>query len=1125
MIGKTSLDIIKSIKQNSKSNDDLSIIFDLLKQDQSVYFPDKEIFCLEHIINRINSISNNNEPSNNQNSISLINNHLLYKIIDTIYESNKGLNHILKNLKLGNVLFNVNYNDHDLVNLLSSTLLRIIIQSNVSLSDVSSEKFIINLLKCFNLQDDCQNAENFMMNLSQIVPFSSYISKYDIFFLLIKTKLLKVKSMIEYEFFFNEKNFTFDLNIFIENMKSSDFVDDNLLVSAFELICDGYVQKSDKYPKEILDKAFNKCVEISTKKHIVFIECLKCISNNIELKKLNDVPTLKTLETFINDEEISKIMNESEIGSVFFYSMENNIEVGYKYHEKICDFIKSQGGNHQDVLKSLIQCFVDYKELDVLIKYFIKVDITNIIKDEQSANLLINQIHNLTGYQLHELLTANEITKDLENIVVKGMHNVNTITFIQNNRNLQDWLKNSIFKNDVLKNWEFMYHALNLYSNSIIPNISAEEDAIESYLGELNSLVSFAKQNKNLNDEFYYFAMLKTFEISIEYDVHEFDDIALLITNFIDNVADIKPITTFFMEYISIINNFGKTGLFIKIFFQNDENLSHFITNVINASGNDIYEEECFVRDLVKEIVTSISSDEINENILYLLTVLPLQCFSKHDKQVVINSLKESSCYDIICKFLTVPTFKSSFEKLENFVELFTSGKEQIGQLVWNNYINNINDDLCFEFISSVFNKFDMKFLKNISSQNVIELVYYIIKTSHGIQKTEELMSTLVGNIILLFSEKNIINQKDYLLLFGIYQIDQNNSSINQIIVKIFESKSYSQVESLNMQTAFNLYAAYCHITEKSYYHIIPQFFQVYNIAGSNCEGLNLFLKHQTIEQNIELIKTLIEDINPTYGAAQLSIIKTIINGFNKDENEQVYCKIFTSLLNKLLYNINLVDGDFLDLISNTIITKSWMLKQYTLEMMIPFLIKAISENVNNDSSLQSTILLKSLKIVSDFVNYQQYKLSRRTHLINSFIVFCMEFILQAQLNDAEDLYKSLNRLIMNFIDPINIINSNSNQDSLKSNVLAYKQELRKYIYPIMLKYINTLCINYSGSRISIKMVNEFRNGLKLSMYAIFDLLIKENINLMYNLLDYNGKLYFKKLYKDYENEGKWGED
>ncbi len=48
---------------------------------------------------------------------------------------------------------------------------------------------------------------------------------------------------------------------------------------------------------------------------------------------------------------------------------------------------------------------------------------------------------------------------------------------------------------------------------------------------------------------------------------------------------------------------------------------------------------------------------------------------------------------------------------------------------------------------------------------------------------------------------------------------------------------------------------------------------------------------------------------------------------------------------------------------------------------------------------------------------------------------------------------------------------------------------------------------------------------LKLSMYGIFDLLIKENINLLYNLLDYNGKLYFKKLYKDYENEGKWEED
>ncbi|KAL6932829.1 hypothetical protein ACO0R3_001917 [Hanseniaspora guilliermondii] len=1082
MIGKTSLDIIKSIKQNSKNNDDLNIIFDLLKQDQSVYFPDKETFCLEHIINKINSISNNNEPSSNQKSLSFVNNHLLYKIIDTIYGSNRGFNQILKNLKIGNVLFNVNYNDHELVNLLTSTLLKIIIQSNVSLTDVGSEKFIINFLKCFNLQHDCQNAENFIMNLSQIVPFSSFISKYEIFFLLIKTKLVKIKSMIENEFFFNEKNFTFDLNIFIENMKSFDFVNDDLLVSTFELICDGYVQKSDKYPKEILDKAFNKCVEISTKKHIVFIECLKCISNILELKKLNDIPTLKTLETFINDEEMLKIMNENEIGSVFLYSMENNIEVGYKYHEKICSFIKSQSGNSQDVLKSLIKCFVDYKELDVLIKYFIKVDITNIIKNEQSANLIINQIHNLTGYQLYELLTSNDISKELENIVVKGMHNVNTIIFIQNNKNLQDWLKNSIFKYDSLKNWEFMYHALNLYSNSIIPNISAEEDAIESYVDELNSLIAFEKQSKISSDEYYYFAIMKTYEISIEYDVQGFDDIAFIITEFINNVGDIKTIGKFLLEFISIINNSEKTGLFTKIFFQNDANLSYFIANVINATSNDIYEEDCFVKDMVKQVVTSISTNVTNENILHLLRVLPLQCFSKHDKQVVINSLKESSCYGIICKFLTVPTFKSSFEKFENFVELFSTGKEQIGQLVWNNYINNINDDLCFEFISRVFNIFDIKYLKNNTSHNVIELIYYIIKTSHGAQKTEELMRTLVGNIIKLFLGKNDITQEDYLLLFGLYQIDQSNSSINHIIVKIFESKSYSQVESMDMKIVFNLYAAYCHITKKSYHHIIPIFFKIYSIKDSECEGLKLFLKYQTIEENVEITKNLIEDINPTYGAAQLSIIKLIIRGFNKDENEQVYCKIFTNLLNKLLYNINLVDADFLDLISNIVITKSWMLKQYTLEMMVPFLIKTISESVNNDSLLQSTILLKSLKIISDFVNYQQYKLSRRTHLINSFIVFCMDFILQAQLNDAENLYKSLNRLIMNFIDPINIVNNNTNQDSLKSNVLAYKQELRKYIYPILLKYINALCINYTGRSISIKMVNDFRNGLKLTL-------------------------------------------
>ena len=1133
MDSKTSLEIIKSIKQKSKNNDDLKIIIDLLDGNRSVYFPDKEIFCLEHLINKINAISNNNnDTSNNKSSIDFVNDKLLYKIIDIIYERNdnkKGFNQLLKNIKIGNVLFNIDYDNVELVGLVDSILLKIIIQTNVSLFDISSEKFIISFLNCFNKQRDFQNAESFIMNLSQIIPIKSHISNYEIFFKLIKSDLVKIKSMIEHEFFFNEKNFTFDLNTFIENMKPFDFIEDGLLVSAFELICNGYVQKSDKYTKEILDKAFKKFVEISSEKHKVLIDCLQCISNNIELKKLNDVPAFKTLESFITDEENMQNMNESQQGSVLYYAMDNNIEIGYKYHEKIFEFLKNQELIHYDVLKSLIQCFVDYKELEVLIKYFIKSDMTNIINDQQSADLLISQIHNLTGYQLHELLTSDDINEHFENIIIKGMLNVNTLTFIQNNKNLQDWLKDSIFQGKNFKNWEFMYHVLNLYSNSIIPNISAEEDAVESYVEELNSLIEFENKHKDLNNQYYYFALMKTYEISIEYEVEGFDKIESIVEKFVKKITDITVITKFFSDYISIINNFEKTNLFVNVFFKDDYNKQYFIKNFIDIAGNDIYEEEHFVRDLVKHVVDSVTLNTKEINTLHLTRVLPLDCFTKHDKQVVLNAFKNDLCDNtIVCKFLSVPTFKSSFEQPENFVNLFINGKEQIGELVWDNYINNINDKLCFEFVQKIFNIFDVEYLKSIKDQKIMNLVYYIIKTSNGIEKIETFMTELVSNIISLLSKKKGIDQEDYVLLFRLYQLNNNNASVNKIIVSIFETNQQQANLATGLEKTFNLYAAYCHITEKSYYHIVPVFFQVYNteeLKEVEYEGLNLFLKNQTTEQTISLIKDLIKDLSLCYGSAQVFIIKKIIKEFNKDENEQEYCKIFTSLLDKLMYHTSLVDGDLLDLISNIVITKSWMLKQYTLEMVIPFLIKTISESLNNDLKLQSNILLKSLKVISDFVNYQQFKLTRRTHLINGFIVFCMDFILQSQLSDSEDLYKNLNRLIMNFMDPININNNNSNQDTLKSNVLAYKQELRKYIYPIMLKYINTLCGNYTSSDISIKTVNEFRNGLKLSMYGIFDLLIKENINLLYNLLDYNGKLYFKKLYKDYENEGKWEED
>ena len=1119
----SSLSIIKSIKQNAKNDNDLEIINNLLHQNEGQYFPDKELFCLEHLISRINNNNNDNKK--------LVNNPLLYEIFYSIYESNQNFNKnfitILKNIKLNNLLLNIDFTNKNLVKVLNEKFLDLIIKSNIFFQELNSEKFIIKLLTSYieskdNEDDEVENI--FINNLLKLIQLNKFISNNAIIFKLISLKNTQVNQLIINELF-NDK--VFKLIPFIENL-NTEGVEDEILLNMFELISIGYLHNVNKFDKDILDLAMNKFIEDGNDKAYIFVKSLDTINNSFELKKLNNLPKLETLQKWLDNEFIDKLNDDEKIANVFIKCLNNNIEIGYKYKEQMLKLLEKL--DDSELCEALLDCFIDFKEFDSLIKYIVDNDLEYMSKYD---TLISDRVHNLTSYQLYELLSND--CKFLENSIIKGMVNVNTITFIQNNEQLQKWLKTIIFGQDSFQNLESLYYLLDLYSKSIIPNITSDNDIKESYKQELNKLIEIQMKNFDYKNIYSYFCIFKTYELSIEYETSKIE-IKNIISKFVQNFGNkLNESLLLLKNFTTIINNNidGKNleTLFNNLFFKNLDNLKYLIDDLLYKNGienGDIWEEDAIITEITKQLTNIVKKNSENEklhiSIHKLLEIIPIELFNKFDKNSILEKLYTSvNVDDLLIKFLSSPTFKTSLELQENFVSLLNNGNMVLFNKIWMNYLVNINDESCFNYLNKSLKELADSLTK--FNNELMPFLVFIIKVSKGYGKIETLINNLFAKLLKVLKAdkaKSILTYCDY--IYQLYEISNDNKILNNSIIELIETQS---MELTDYELQYNLYVAYCIINKKDYYSILPIYLKLRkeSKAQNITSGLALYVTNiiNDDSSNLSILLTdLISDFKSVYNPYLLELINFILPKLSKNSDEDTYVKLFALLLNNLIRDASVVNLLFLQNLSNIVITKNWLLKQYNIELIVPFLIQTINANEANED-----IVLESLKIVSNIINYQQFKLVRRTHLVNSFIVFVMEYLINLTSYDAENVIKSLNRLIANYIDPVNISSSSNNNFStnFKSNALAYKQELRKYIYPVMLKYINILCdIKVSNSN-NLKLVNNFRNGLKLSMYGIFDLLIKENMNLLYNLLDYNGKLYFKKMYKDYEAEGKWKED
>lgn len=1111
----SSLSIIKSIKQSTKNDGDLSIIYDLLKQEQTgdQYFPDKDLFCLEHLVFRIN----------NNNIHSLVNNRYLYENFDLIYTSNQDLNKkfvtILKNIKLNNLLLNIDFTKKDLLKILNEKFLSLLINCNISFQDLSSETFITKILTQYSEFKDGENEADvtFISNLLKMIQFHKFVSNINTLSKFIKLEHFQVNELIIHEFFENKN---FNLTNFLENMKISN-ADDQVFISMFKLVCVGFLRNRDKLSKDIIDQALNKFVELGTNKFLIFYNGLDFINSNFELKKLNNLPKLETLEKWLN--EFIDNLNDTESDRVFVKCLINNIEIAQKYMKQILNLLKTI--ERPVLCEAMLDCFVDLKEYYCLIKYIIESELDYMANYEKFISA---RIHNLSSYQLSELLNTD--CKFLKKSIIKGMDNVNTITFIQNNKDLQKWLKKSIFQQSSFSNLEILYNLLTLYSKSIIPNIGFDEEIQETYKQELRQLAKIQLDVFDDEDFYSYFSILKTLEISIEYDTTHIDTKGIL-SKFVQHFEnDLHKCLLFIKQFTTILNNNMDKDILDKLvgqlFFNNSESLKLLLDDLVDKN-DDIWEEEVIVEVLIKHLIYSFDHTNLEKEgsmIYRLLEIVPVELFNKFEKNKILEKLYTlNNCNALLLKFLSTPTFKTSLELQGNFEKLLNCGNMTLFDKIWGNYLVNINDESCFNYVNSSVEQLIL-LVGNIHKKQ-LPYVVKLIALSKSNEKIQNLIQSLFNVLLQRIIQDKFKDIDYYGYTYQLYELEHNNNTLNKIITDIIENHDLNPI---SFELQYNLFVSYCLISKKDFYAVLPPYLKLRKDLKIDriTDGLAMYLNAVIIDSDesstLNLLNCVIHDLNNDYKSYFLELVNFIIPKINKGSNDEAYCKLFASLLSNLFEDISVVNLDFLQNLNSIVITKSWILKQYNVELIIPFLIQTISS-----SDQDQAIVLESLKIVSNIINHHQFKLIRRGHLVISFIVFVMDYAIQVSGFNSENVMNSLNRLIMNYIDPINIVTNtnNSSFNSLKSNVLTYKQELRKYIYPVMLKYIQVLCNIKVSTPKSLSNISNFRLCLKFSMYSIFDILMKDNVNLLYNLLDYNGKLYFKKLYKDYELEGKWKED
>ncbi|QHS74271.1 ribosome biogenesis protein URB2 [Saccharomyces paradoxus] len=631
-----------------------------------------------------------------------------------------------------------------------------------------------------------------------------------------------------------------------------------------------------------------------------------------------------------------------------------------------------------------------------------------------------------------------------------------------------------------------------------------------------------------------------------------------------------------FMKHFEILDNESKSNLSFSIVSKfatlvnnnfTREQISSLIDSLLSNSKNlylilnsdDIFEEANIMHALINKLASSYHQNFALE----ALVQIPIQCINKNVRVTLINNLtNESFCSGAaarkcILHLLSSPTFKTNIET--NFYELCEKtiispemiisetdheeikmeDKESIFEKVWTNHLSQAKEPVSQKFLESGYNIIKKSIaLSNCDNKLIIAgfTVAKFLKPDNKHRDVQDLVVSYTVEILKKYSEEcdskavplfRISMSTLYnIITAGQGDISKHKAEIMELFSKIMlryrSEKVHHAPEEQEMFLVHSLLA------EDKLEYIFAEYLNINHT--DKCDPALGFCLEESLKRGPDAFNRLLWNSAKSFSTISQSCAEKFVRIFiimskriSRDNSLGHHLFVIALLEAYTSCDIEKFGYKSFFLLFNAIkellVSKPWLFSQYCIEMLLPFCLKTLAVIIDRESTIEiNEGFVNIVEVIDHILLVHRFKFSNRHHLINSVLCQLLETVAMHDDTLRTDSADAVARLITNYCEPYNVSNpQNGSKNNLSSKISLIKQSIRKNVLVVLTKYVQL--------SITTQFNLNIKKSLQPGIHAIFDILSQNELSQLNAFLDTPGKQYFKTLYLQYKKIGKWRED
>ncbi|QID80491.1 rRNA primary transcript metabolism protein [Saccharomyces pastorianus] len=692
--------------------------------------------------------------------------------------------------------------------------------------------------------------------------------------------------------------------------------------------------------------------------------------------------------------------------------------------------------------------------------------------------------------------------------------------------------------------WDLKYHIMEVYDD-IVP---------EEELKKIDHIFSsniFDTTPEHLEELFFYCFKLR------EYISFDISGVILKFMRHFENLDhETKSNLSFSIvsKFATLVNNnFSRDDIssLVDLLLTDSTKLWELLNN------DDIFEEANITHALVNKLALSCDKGFA----LDALIQIPIQCINKNVRVALINKLtSEAACLDVSAKkcilhLLASPTFKSNiemdfFELCEKTVttpeiaileseEVQVGGEESVFEKVWTNHLSQAKEPISEKFLNNGYDVIKKTMLSPNGEEKIILASFVVAKFLKQNTKHRAVQDIIVNYAVKIIEDySQQFDPKAIPLLrtsmarlyeiaaFGKCDISKHKATIlgsfSKIMLRYHSDKIRHPKEEQEMFLLHSL------LVEDKLEYIFAEYLNISHTV--KCDFALEFCLIRSLKQGPDALNRLIlnsaqsfSTINEICAEKFITIFIIMLKQITRDNNLGHHLFVVAMLEAYTSCNVKKFGHRSYLLLFNAVkeflVSKPWLFTQYCIEMLLPFCLKSISLLTSNEPYFEiDECFVSIIEVIDHILLVHRFKLSNRHHLINSVLCQLLEILAMHDGKLSMGPADAVSRLITNYCEPYNFSNAqNGSKNNLSSKISLIKQSIRKNVLVVLTKYIQL--------SITIQFSSTIKKNLQPGIYAIFDILSQNELSHLNAFLDTPGRQYFKSLYLQYKKSGKWRED